>query len=227
MNDPYFLLKEELILSIELLSSTLEEYKTTFDHNKKTFLLSELKNGFYHIDIDNIKLLDIMMERIKQNRIQFSNITNEEITERENFIKSIKNQLSELQNEIERTPKPKKYDLINPYEKALQQDNEDFVNNEQHSQQTYEIKAYEGLDRIERKLDTIYDMSLTIQSQANQDIIELDRISENMEHVDNQLKSAIKKINNLIDRTSDFWIYIFIGILILIIIALIVIVLYI
>lgn len=224
MNDPYFVVKEELLILIETLDSTFDEYKITNDQ----FLSSELKKNMYYIDINYIKIIENVLNHIKQNRIQFSNIKNEEILEREKFLNTIKNKLSLIQDEINN---PKKVNTSikfhNPYEEALKHNNEDFIEKEIQTQQYYELKAIEGLDRIERRLEDVHDMALSINSAAREDIIELDRISEDIEIVDGRIKTAIKRINNLIDQSSDFYILLFIGFLILVIIALITIVVFI
>lgn len=138
---------------------------------------------------------------------------------------TIKNKLSLIQDEINNPKKiSEKKIFYNPYEEVLKQNNEDFINKETQTQQYYEMKAIEGLDRIERRLDDVHDMALSINSAAREDIIELDRISEDIDVADGRIKTVIKKINNLIDQSSDFYILLFIGFLILLIIALIVIV---
>lgn len=225
MNDPYYVVKEELLILIETLDSTFDEYKLTNDQSKSSFLLSELKKSMNFIDINYIKIIENVLERIKQNRIQFSNIKDDEILEREKFLNTIKNKLSLIQDEINNPKKINEKKIFhNPYEEALKQDNKDFIEKETQTQQYYEMKAIEGLDRIERRLEDVHDMALSINSAARQDIIDLDRISEDIDVADGRIKSTIKKINNLIDQTSDCYILLFIGVLILLIIALITIV---
>lgn len=45
MNDPYYIVKEELLILIETLDSTFDEYKITNDQSKISFLSSELKKN--------------------------------------------------------------------------------------------------------------------------------------------------------------------------------------
>ncbi|KAL7717858.1 syntaxin-61 [Entamoeba marina] len=108
----------------------------------------------------------------------------------------------------------------------MREENDFFIDNEKSRQQKIIEKQDLQLDKLHENVKTVHEIGLVINDEIEQGGMILDQMSDTVEKTDGRIQSTRKKINEVIEKSSNWKIGIVIGVLIivlLVIIALIVI----
>jgi len=112
-------------------------------------------------------------------------------------------------------------------EKVIEDDNEDFMRNEKQRQLQLRKEEDENLEEISVGVDKLHEMGLTIGDElASQESL-IQRLGDEVEETKNKLSSAVKRVSELIDKSSNSTSYGVIIFLIAVLILLLVVVFYI
>ncbi|KAL7722092.1 syntaxin-61 [Entamoeba marina] len=108
----------------------------------------------------------------------------------------------------------------------MREENDFFIGNEKSRQQQIIEKQDLQLNKLHENVKTVHEIGLVINDEIEQGGMILDQMSDTVEKTDGRIQSTRKKINEVIEKSSNWKIGIVIGVLIivlLVIIALIVI----
>ncbi|KAJ5075317.1 syntaxin 10 [Anaeramoeba ignava] len=224
MNDPYFLIKaeaEQLYPNIEALfdrwqqlvktsnTTTNDEFEWTSNELNKSirsyeWYLQELE--------DTIKIISTNPEKYK--------INDTELETRKGFVSSGKEKIQQITDNMQsnifqdKIKKDREESLIptknsikqskySKLEEALEQENEDFIEN-QHQEQQKIMKEQDGkLDSLSGTVRRIGEIGVTINDELDDQMKIIDEFETEVDQTDSKIKSAIKKIEVLLKQKDS------------------------
>jgi len=216
----------------------LETGKTNTDEFK--WVANELKNGIKSIEWD-INDLDETITIVENNKQKFK-MDPVEMQSRKAFVAEIKKKINVVKAEFvsprakglvenqQRTtlmstnrPPTDRYSRL---EQAIEEDNENFVDNEVNRQSQIFAVQDDDLDKLSHTVGNLKIIGNTINDQIDTHTHLISDIDNQANKADSGLKGAVKRVSDLIDRQKDTTQWCVIIVLILVLVGLIVLVIY-
>jgi len=220
--DPFYVVKEEVTQSMEGITALYNRWKdllsTTNTSQSEEFkwTTNELKTGLKSIEYDLTDLEDTVSV-VENNRTKFK-IDESEITTRKGFITATKQKVNSIKEDLN-SPKTKSKlerdqreilvtqkqgsDKYSKLQVALEQDNDDFINDQGQRQQQIIRQQDQDLTVLHETVGTLKQMGqqMDITIKEHEELIE--ELNTDVDKVDTGLKGAIQRVNKLIDTTKD------------------------
>lgn len=245
MQDPFYLVKEEVTQSLHGISALHERWKVLLDttntatNEEFKWTLNEIKNAMKSIEWD-LSDLEETINIVETNRAKFK-INQQELEDRKSFINGAKQRIEDIKGDLNsvRTKgimekhqrdmlmkQNRRTEQKSKLEEAIQQDNQRFIDDQHGQQQTIMRQQDEDLTQLEGTVGTLRNMGITIGNTLQQHETLINEIDHDVTKADSSLKGAVRKLNALIDSTSDNKQLCIIVILILVLVGLVVLVVY-
>jgi len=245
MQDPFYVVKEEVLQSVQGVSALYERWKdllnntNTASNEEFKWTTNELKTGLRSIDWD-ITDLEETVGIVETNKAKF-HIDDVELNSRKQFIQSIKQKIQAIKDDMQGTRTRGKMerdqkDLLmvqkKPADKAsklqavYEQDNQNYIDGQFQRQEQIVKEQDQNLEQLGHTIGVLKQMGETINEELKEHDELITGLDGDMTRVDSGLKGAIKRVNALLDSTKDSTQWCIIIFLIIALVALLVIVFY-
>jgi chromosome segregation ATPase len=249
LQDPFYVVKEEVQQSVSGVTTLYDRWQellkatNTAQNDEFKWTTTQIKNGIKSIEWD-LQDLEETIGIVEGNRQRFKLDASEVesrkgfITETKATIKKMKDDLnnaatkgkmendarSTLMNTTRKSPSDNgKFDGLH---KAIIEDNDQYINNSrQQIQQTMDAQD-EDLEAISRATGNLKEIGITINDELKLQGHMLEEMDTEVDKTNSRLNNTLKRLNKLIDSTSDRVQWCMVIVLTLILIGLIVIVFY-
>jgi len=223
MEDPFYALKEEVDQSIQGITSLYKQWQTLLQNSNTAtsdefkWAMSELKNGIQNIEPD---LADLEQTIIiaEKNQAKFG-VDFTELENRKAIVAKLKKEIKSVKDDLQSTKtrgkmendqrtllisqKPKG-DRFAKLEEAIVKDNDAFLDNEHKKQQQIMQKQDETLlPVLQSAVGNLKEIGTTIDSTLKEHERLIDDIDKEANKADSGLRSAVRKVNELLDKTND------------------------
>jgi len=247
MQDPFYVVKEEVDQSMQGITALYEQWRTllnetnTYLNDEFKWTFDELKKGVKDIEVD-LQELERTVAIVESNRSKFK-IEETEIISRKGFIESIKQRVNVIKDDLysPRTRgkidkdqrdqlQQKKVVQTDKYAKlhnALEEDNDNFISSQQQKQQLIMGKLDNKYEVLHEAVGTLHQMGIQIDQTLDEQSKMITEIDEEVDKLDTGIKGAIQRVNKLIDSTKDSTQWCIIAFLAIILVVLLVLVFYI
>jgi len=239
--DPFYVVKAEVEQSMNGITTLYERWKQLVleeDSGSEELLWTqnEIKSGIKSIEWD-LGDLEETISIVEANKNKY-NLDQTEIQARKEFVVNTKRKIQNITDEIDHrkgaATKQQRNQLMsgkqsNRYaklEESIIQDNEQFIQDQNQRQAQIIRQQDTSLVRLQSTVGTLKEMGKTIGSQLEEHEQIITEIDVEVDKASSGLKGVIKKVNQLIDKTSDGKQMCIIVMLILVLVALIAVVFY-
>jgi len=236
MQDPFYVVKEEVQQSVQGVVSLYERWKqllettNTATNEEFKWTQNELKTGLRSIEWD-LNDLEETISVVQNNQNKFR-LDGSEIENRRGFVAETKKKIQQIKDDLGSTKTKGKVDKdsrevlmatkapakTDKLTEAIVEDNQQFINGQQQRMQLIEKEQDKKMDIIKENVVKLKEIGHTIGSTLEEHDELLGQIDTEVSSADKGLKGAIKQVSQLLDRTKDStqW-----GIIILLILALV------
>jgi len=247
LQDPFYVVKEEVQQSVSGVTTLYDRWQellrntNTAQNDEFKWTTSQIKNGIKSIEWD-LQDLEETIGIVEGNRQRFK-LDIGEVESRKAFITETKATIKKMKDDLNNvTTKGKiendnrsvlmgskkvqergKFDGIHD---AIREDNDNFINNSQRQlQQTMDAQD-EDLDAVGQSVVRLKEMGQTINTELNQQSLILDEMDSQVDKTSGRLNNVVRRLNKLLESTSDRVQWCVVIVLILILIGLIIVVFY-
>jgi len=244
MQDPFYVVKDEVQQSLGGITALYDRWKdllqttNTAANDEFKWTTNELKSGLRSIEWD-MNDLEETVRIVESNKTKFK-IDDSEVQSRKDFIQETKNKVTAIKDALQDTStkgkmekdqrevllKKKPSDKFSKMEKAIEDDNEDFIKNQQSQQLQIMKKQDDDLTRLSHTVENLKEIGSTITTTLEEQTDLIVDLETEVDKADSGLKGAIRGVNKLIDSTKDSTQWCVIIILILALVGLIILVFY-
>jgi len=245
MQDPFYVVKEEVQQSVQGVSALYERWKDLLNNTNTTtneefkWTTNELKTGLRSIDWD-LTDLEETVGIVESNKAKFQ-IDETELNSRKQFIQSTKQKIQSIKDDMQSTrtrgkmekdqkdllmAQKKPIDKFSKLQDVYEQDNQNYVDGQLQRQDQIMKVQDEHLDQLGRTVGVLKEMGKTINTELQIHDELITGLDGDITKVDSGLKGAIKRVNTILDSTKDSTQLCIIVVLIIALIALLVIVFY-
>jgi len=249
LQDPFYVVQEEVQQSVSGVTTLYERWQellkstNTSQNDEFKWTTREIKNGIKRIEWD-IQDLEETIGIVEGNRQRFKLEASEVearkafITETKGTIKRMKDDLNnattkgkmdnDARNTLMDTQKRKNQDQgkFDGLQRAILEDNDNYINNSHQQMQATMAAQDEDLDAISRATGTLKEMGITINDELVRQQHILGEMEVETDKTNSRLNNVMKRLNKLIDSTSDRVQWCMVIVLALILVGLVVIVFY-
>jgi len=225
LQDPFYVVKEEVQQSVSGITTLYDRWQellknsNTAQNDEYKWTVNQLKTGIKSIEWD-LQDLEETIGIVEGNRQRFK-LDQAEVESRKKFIQETKGTIKKMKDELNsasskgkvdndqrqslmQTKSPKDTsDKFAGLNTAIQQDNDRHINDHQTQQMQIMRTQDDELESISETVVTLGQMGRTIGSELNQHAIILDEMNSKVDNTQNRLTGAIRKVNKLIESTSD------------------------
>jgi len=222
--DPFYVVKEEVLQSFNGISSLYERWKelltstNTATNEEFKFTMNELQSGIKSIEWD-LTDLEETISIVESNKSKFK-IDDAELRSRKGFIAEIRRKTAAMKDDLnsaktkgilerdqrELLMKQKSGptgDKFSRLEAAIEHDNDDYIQNQQQRQDQIYRQQDQDLTQLSHTITNLKKIGEDIGSALKEHDGLIIDIEEGVGKADTGLKGAIKKVNDLIDSTRD------------------------
>jgi len=251
LQDPFYVVKEEVQQSVSGVTTLYERWQellksvgqgaNTAQIDEFKWTATQIRNGIKSIEWD-LQDLEETIGIVEGNRQRFK-LDISEVESRKNFITETKTAIKRMKDELNSAQskgkmdndnrsslmggKPKgpagKFDLLHA---AIQDDNENFINGSQRQLQATMDQQDEDLTHIGAAVNTLKDMGKTINEELSVQSRMLDTMDDEVNKTQGRLTNTLRRLNKLLESTSDRVQWCLVIVLTLILIGLVVVVFY-
>jgi len=250
LQDPFYVVQEEVQQSVSGVTALYERWQellkntNTSQNDEFKWTTREIKNGIKRIEWD-IQDLEETIGIVEGNRQRFKLEASEVesrkafITETKATIKKMKDDLNnattkgkmenDARNTLMDTQKRKNNQVQGQFDglqRAIMEDNDNYINNSHQQMQATMAAQDEDLDAISRATGTLKEMGVTINDELHRQQLILEEMDTEVDKTNSRLNNVMKRLNKLIDSTSDRVQWCLVIVLTLILIGLVIIVFY-
>jgi len=239
--DPFYIVKEEVMQSLNGISTLHDRWKQLIENGESNsdefgWTGNDIKSGIRTIEWDLGDLEDTITV-VEGNRGKFK-LEQAEINARKEFVAATKRKIAAIKDEVERfkgvTERNQRNQLMGGrqddkfvrLQEAMVEDNQRFIEGQSQRQAQIFKTQDAGLDRLKDTVGNLKEIGNTISSELEEHDKIISDINTEVDKADTGLKGVVKKVNELIDKTSDGKQMCIIVVLILILVALVVVVFY-
>jgi len=250
LQDPFYVVKEEVQQSVSGVTTLYERWQellrntNTSQNDEFKWTTNQIKNGIKSIEWD-IQDLEETIGIVEGNRQRFKLEASEVesrkafITETKSTIKKMKDDLNnattkgklenDARNTLMDTQKRKggqdqgRFDGL---QRAIAEDNDQYINNSHQQMQVTMTAQDEDLDAISKATGTLKEMGITINDELLRQQVILGDMDSEVDKTSVRLNNVLKRLNKLLDSTSDRVQWCMVIVLTLILIGLVIIVFY-
>jgi len=220
MQDPFDIVREEVMQSVngartlyarwrELLNTT-----NTAEDDEFKWTTQELKRVVKSIEWDLLDL-DETISIVESNRAKF-HMDEWEVAARRSFVSDARATVAQMKKEMDdpasraKIERDQRASLIpssrertrERMEDSLHEDNESFIRAQKNKQEEMRKEEDQHLDHLERGLNKLSRMSLTIHDELEDQDELLEKFNSEVNSTTNRVSAGIKRISELIDRSS-------------------------
>jgi len=248
LQDPFYVVKEEVQQSVSGVTTLYDRWQdllkntNTSQNDEFKWTTTQIKNGIKSIEWD-LQDLEETIGIVEGNRQRFKlDVAEVEsrkafITETKATIKKMKDDLNnvttkgKLENDARSTlmgakKSPQEQGKFDGLHKAIEEDNDQFIGNSQRQLQATMDNQDEDLEAISRATGTLKVMGQTINDELTLQSKILGEMETEVDKTSGRLSNVLKRLNKLIDSTSDRVQWCLVIVLTLILIGLVIIVFY-
>jgi len=248
LQDPFYVVKEEVQQSVIGITTLYDRWQellknsNTAQNDEYKWTVNQLKTGIKSIEWD-LQDLEETIGIVEGNRQRFK-LDQAEVESRKKFIQETKSTIKKMKDDLNsasakgkidndqrnilmqtRSPKDST-DKFAGLNNALQQDNDRYINDNQSQQMQIMRDQDDVMDGISESVVTLGQMGKAIHSELTSQAIILNEMETKVDHTQGRLTTAIRKINTLIESTSDRVQWCLVIVLTLMLIGLVIIVFY-
>jgi len=249
LQDPFYVVKEEVQQSVTGVTTLYDRWQellkatNTAQNDEFKWTTTQIKNGIKSIEWD-LQDLEETIGIVEGNRQRFKlDIAEVEsrkafITETKATIKKMKYDLNnaatkgKMENDVRSSlmtsskKNPQDGGKFDGLHKAIIEDNDQYINNSRTQlQQTMDAQD-EDLEAISRATGNLKEIGITINEELKLQGHMLEEMDQEVDKTNTRLNNVLKRLNKLIDSTSDRVQWCMVIVLFLILIGLVVIVFY-
>ncbi|EAL51618.1 SNARE domain containing protein [Entamoeba histolytica HM-1:IMSS-B] len=104
----------------------------------------------------------------------------------------------------------------------MREENDFFIDNEKKRQEQIIKKQDEQLNKLGENLNTVHEVSLIINDEISQQDQIINEVADKVDHTDSRIVSTRKKIDQVIEKSSNWKIGLVIGVLVVVLIIIII-----
>jgi len=246
MQDPFYVVKEEVLQSLQGVTTLYDRWKellestNTSSNEEFKWTSNELKSGLRSIEWD-ITDLEETVGIVENNQAKFK-IDNQELQTRKEFIQSTKSKIQIIKEDMQSTRSRGKMendqrnllvtgrnstDKFSRLQGELEKDNEDFVQGQSQRQEQIIREQDDHLDTLSVTVGRLREMGGTIGNTIQETTSLVEELNVEVDKTDSGIKGAMNRVNKLLDSTKDSTQWCIIIFLILVLVGLIVVIFYI
>jgi syntaxin 6 len=249
LQDPFYVVKEEVQQSVSGVTTLYDRWQellkstNTAQNDEFKWTTTQIKNGIKSIEWD-LQDLEETIGIVEGNRQRFKlDVAEVEsrkafITETKATIKKMKDDLNnattkgKMENDARSTlmgskkPQTQEQGKFDGLHKAIVEDNDQYINNSRQQMQATMDSQDQDLDAISRGAATLKEMGVTINNELLTQQRILEEMDSEVDKTNSRLNNMLKRLNKLIDSTSDRVQWCLVIVLTLILIGLVIIVFY-
>jgi len=225
LQDPFYVVKEEVQQSVSGITTLYDRWQellknsNTSQNDEYKWTVNQLKTGIKSIEWD-IQDLEETIGIVEGNRQRFK-LDQAEVESRKKFIQETKSTIKKMKDDLnsasakgkvdndqrqtlmQNKPPKDSTDRFAGLQNAYQQDNDRFVNDHQSQQMQIMRQQDDDLEGIAETVTTLGQMGKAINSELSAHAIILDDMGSKVDHTDGRLTATIRRVNKLIESTSD------------------------
>ncbi|KAH3743136.1 syntaxin 10 L-like [Pelomyxa schiedti] len=213
----------------------LEESPTSMDYQTTT---KDLTDAARNIEWD-LQDLEDSVGVVEANRHKFT-IDATELAARKDFIVKSREALVKVQQDLnspetalklqtdsraalmKKREAPAATNRFAKLEKQIEENNQEFINNQVQAQEQIKQEQDKNLDRLHSTVKTIDAMGRVMSDElATQDKL-ITQLGDEVDKTDGKIQSAVKRVNELIDKTNDSKLMIIIVVLVVVLVGIVV-----
>jgi len=220
----------------ELLRNT-----NTSQNDEFKWTTSQIKNGIKSIEWD-LQDLEETIGIVEGNRQRFK-LDVDEVESRKAFITETKATIKKMKDDLNNVTTKGKLDNDNRamllaskksqergkfdgIHEAIREDNDNFINGAQRQLQATMDSQDEDLEAVGQSVSRLKEMGQTINTELNQQSLILDDMDSEVDKTSGRLSNVVRRLNKLLESTSDRVQWCLVAVLTLILIGLVIIVFY-
>jgi len=246
MQDPFYVVKEEVLQSLQGVTTLYDRWKellettNTSSNEEFKWTANELKSGLRSIEWD-ITDLEETVGIVENNQAKFK-IDNHELQTRKDFIQSTKSKIQLIKEDLQSTRTRGKMendqkntlvsskrtsDKFSRLQNELEKDNTDFIGAQTQRQEFIIKEQDEHLDTLSMTVGRLKDMGSTIGNTIQETTGLVEELNVEVDKTDSGIRGAVNRVSKLLDSTKDSTQWCIIIFLVLALVALIVVIFYI
>jgi len=249
LQDPFYVVKEEVQQSVSGVTTLYDRWQellkatNTAQNDEFKWTTTQIKNGIKSIEWD-LQDLEETIGIVEGNRQRFK-LDAAEVESRKGFIAETKATIKKMKDDLNNAATKGKMEndvrsslmtsskknqqdggKFDGLHKAIIEDNDQYINNSrQQIQQTMDAQD-EDLDAISRATGNLKEIGITINEELKLQGHILEEMESEVDKTNSRLNNVLKRLNKLIDSTSDRVQWCMVIVLMLILIGLVIIVFY-
>jgi len=249
LQDPFYVVKEEVQQSVSGITTLYERWQELLkntnvaQNDEYKWTVNQLKTGIKSIEWD-LQDLEETIGIVEGNRQRFK-LDQAEVESRKKFIVETKSVIKRMKDELNSasskgkvdndqrqalmTSKDRPRDIPDRFsglENAVQQDNDRYIGDQQQQQMHIMTQQDDHLNAISQTVGHLGAMGEQIHSELLQQNRILDEMDDKVERTSARLTGVLRKVNKLLESTSDRVQWCLIIVLTLMLVGLVIIVFY-
>jgi len=249
LQDPFYVVKEEVQQSVSGITTLydrwqeLQKNSNTAQNDEYKWTVNQLKTGIKSIEWD-LQDLEETIGIVEGNRQRFK-LEQAEVESRKKFIQETKSVIKKMKDDLNsasskgretndqrqalmqtKTPKGDPNDRYAGLNGVIQQDNDRMIGDQQGQQMQIMRQQDQELDAISNTIGQLGAMGEAIHTELSSQSRMLDEMNDRVDQTDSRLTNVMRKVNHLLESTSDRVQWCLIIVLTLMLIGLVIIVFY-
>jgi len=249
LQDPFYVVKEEVQQSVNGITTLYDRWQellkstNTAQNDEFKWTTNQLRTGIKSIEWD-LQDLEETIGIVESNRQKFR-LEQSEVDSRKKFISETQYIIKKMKEELNNAQTKGKMehdqrdalgmkskgrgdvpDRFAAVDAAIKEDNDNFIRNQAQVQEEIIRKQDGELDELGHVVGVLGEMSTSIHTELEQQSRILDDLETGVDKTSGRLSSVIKRVNKLLESTSDRVQWCLIIVLTLILVGLVIIVFY-
>jgi len=247
LQDPFYVVKEEVQQSVNGVTTLYERWQellknsNTAQNDEFKWTTNQLKTGVRSIEWD-LADLEETIGIVESNRQRFK-LDQAEVESRKKFITETKGSIKKMKDDLQNATTKGKMehdnrdtlmrkktqdvpDRFSGLDNAIQQDNDNFITGHHQRQEQLINQQDDDLDALSHTVATLGNMGEAINSELVQQARILEDMEGEVDKTSGRLSNVVKKVNRLLESTSDRVQWCIIISLLLILVGLVIVVFY-
>lgn len=221
-DDPFPLAQEEVRQSVAALRDLVQQWKTQSNSRQsRNFLEKEIRQSLQSLDLDLNDLQEVI-DIAQENSSRF-NIAPSELKARKNFVQKVRSEIETVKQDLH-VGANRQSDRYSKLQEAIEHDNEQFIQSSVQRQEQVIRQQDADLEKLEYSVGTLREIGTEMSTELTSQEQLLTEYDEDISRTHSMMKRATRKINELIDKSSNTATWSIIVVLILIVIGLLVLV---